>query len=160
MSMTMRARFDVSNTQSFFQSLPRNAQKEIGNAMFTIAKNNKRGLRFALNRTSKRFDRKIWNGIKAKKISNNQSVVVMPKEGFWLDDMEPHFVSLKRGRKITAWAMQSHIKAEIRAMAKRGVGAIKVRPKPFILTGLKRGSKNDQKILDDAMDLAIKNSRR
>lgn len=143
-----------------FKNLPIEIRKEIGNGMFKIAKNRKRGLRFALNRTSKRFDFKIWNSIKAKKLSNVRSVVGMAKEGFYLDDMTPHWVSLKRGRKITEWAKQEHIHPKIQAMARAGTGAIKVYPKPFIEAGLNRSRKSTKKILDDSLNLAIKNSRR
>ena len=45
--------------------------------------------------------------IRAKKLSKFRSVVSMPQSLVFLDSMKPHYVSLKRGRKITAWAKRN-----------------------------------------------------
>ena len=74
----------------------------------------------------------------------------MPREGFWLDDMTPHHVTLKPGRRITAWAKQRGYEGR----------SIFVRPHPFIVAGMKRGRKSRQKIMQRSMDLAINNSRK
>jgi len=162
MSIVFKATFDVSKTLSMFKKLPKNIQEEVGNAMSTIAKNKQRGLRYQLNRTSKRFDYKIWNGIKAKKISNNRSVVKMPREGFWLDELSSHgkrvvplvYKNGKRrfGSAIVRWA--DHVGYKENFIT---VGRI---DHQFITIGLKRGDANKQKVYDDIMRLAIKKSRR
>ena len=157
MVIAMRVKFDVSRTLSLFQSLPKNIRKEIGNGMFEIGKSYQRGLRFQLNRTSKRFDNKIFDGIKAVRKSNNQTVVNMPREGYWLDDMETHVVPLvhrdgrrRTGSAIVRWADARGYKGNF----------ITVRAHPFINAGMKRGRKSRQKIMQRSMDLAINNSRK
>ena len=141
----------LTKIENLLTGLPKNIKKEIGNGMFQIAKNHQRGLRTQLNRTSQRFDYKIWNSIKAKKLSDNQSVVGMAKEGFMLDSMKTHWVSLKPGRAITAWAM-TRFNGPLPS-------AIQVRAHPFVINGLARGKAGKDKILQDSLDLAIKNSR-
>jgi len=158
MVLAITVKSNITNTLSMFKNLPMNVRKEIGDGMFKIAKSHQRGLRFQLNRTSKRFDYKIYSGIRAEKLSNVRSVVKMPQEGVWLDSMKPHAVQLKRGRRIHAWAMAKG-SSRVKEIAMRQ-GMITVRAKPFIEAGLMRGRKNNDKILQHSLDVAIKNSRK
>jgi hypothetical protein len=64
--------------------------------------------------------------------------------GIWQDSMKPHFVTLKRSRKVLlSWAQQSRSQA-IRLMAediasgRRRQGAIYVKPHPWIKAGYRR----------------------
>ncbi len=77
--------------------------------------------------------------IKAKKQSVNRSVVTMPRSLVLLDSMKPHYVSLKKGRNITAWARKNYGSATItgRSTAYRGPrggmkGALYVTPHRFV----------------------------
>jgi hypothetical protein len=147
-------RYDDFNVRKLFKNLPKAIQESVGQGMYDMAKNYQRSLRYALQRNSIRFDGTIWGGIQAEKISNQKSIVTIPQEGIWLDSMDRHPVRLYPGRKITAWALQSHINPKIRATAKRG-GVIWVDSHPWILEGQLRGDITRQSILQRAMDSAM-----
>lgn len=66
-------------------------------------------------------------GIQPKKIGKNNYGIAIIRTGVMLDSMQPHFVSLKRGRLITQWARQKGIKGR----------SIFVRPHPFIDSGFR-----------------------
>lgn len=144
--------FGIDKVRTTFRRLPKNIRKEIGKGMFKIAKNKQRGLRTQLRMVSKRWNNEIFTGIKARKMSDNRSIVVIPQKGVWLDSMKPHWVPLNPGWDITKWANARGYKGKS--------GGIFVRPHPFILRGLSRGEKGKEKIYKESMRLAINNSRR
>ena len=79
--------------------------------------------------------------IHAVKQGKFKSVVKMPMKLVNLDGMSPHYVSLKRGRAITAWAQKYYRpnypggmgKSRVRRGPRGGVkGSLYVTPDPFI----------------------------
>jgi len=86
--------------------------------------------------------------IRAKKKSTNVSEVLIPQTALHLDSMKPHYVSLKRGRRITLWAQANfdgkrHKNGKGLSRVTRGPrGGIKgflyVSPDPFIEKALLR----------------------
>ena len=46
--------------------------------------------------------------IRAKRLSRNRSVIMMPRGLSYLDSMRPHYVSLKRGRSVTDWVKRNY----------------------------------------------------
>ena len=81
--------------------------------------------------------------IHAKRQSNNRSVIKMPRSLMFLDSMKPHYVSLKRGRKITKWANKHYPSATVGGKSrtwygpKGGLkGALYVTPHPFVTKSL------------------------
>lgn len=141
---------DTRNVDKLFKNLPVKTRKEVGNGMFQIAKSYQRSLRYSLRQSSKKFDGTIFNSIQAVKKNDINSVVTMAQEGFWLDSMRPHWVSIYKARKIAAWAQQRGYKGN----------SIFVRPHPFIERGFNRGRENRERILQQSMDKALKSSKR
>ena len=86
-------------------------------------------------RTSKKFERTISNGIKAKKLKKATYGIVIPRQGIFLDRMRPHWVALKRGRAITRWAKQRNI---INKKTGKLPRAIEVHAHPFVTDGYLR----------------------
>ena len=81
------------------------------------------------------------------KLSKDSYGVVIPQYMVWLDKMEPHWVSLKRGRSITLWA-------------KKKLGyvprALMVHPHPWIKQAHIRAGKNVRTIAEFEINNAIK----
>ena len=80
--------------------------KDIADAGHEFARLMQRNLRLNLTKNQTIWRRNLWNSIQAKRRSKFMSEVVMAQYGIWLDRAKPHYVSLKRGRLITLWAMQ------------------------------------------------------
>lgn len=73
--------------------------------------------------------------------------VVVPSHLIALDQMKPHFVSLKRGRAITRWAEQK---------LGRKFGSVFVRPHPWIRSGNISAGMNVRKIAEFETDNMLK----
>jgi hypothetical protein len=144
-------RFDMGRTQAMFRKLPREIQVNLGNALFDIGKDVERSLKRQLQVNKSVWRGKLLNSIRAKKMSDNRTIITMNQEGFWLDNARPHAVALRRGRLITRWASDHGI---------RGVRYLYVRPHPFILRGFSRARKNIPKRLQKRITDALNNSRR
>ncbi len=145
----------IENVQRLARTLPVNLQEDIGNANYEYTKMVERNLKNQLMRASERWHGKIFNGIRAQRMSKFRSVVKMPIEGVYLDSMRPHWVSLKRGRLITQWADDKGIKGY-------GVtgNAVYVRPHPFINTALNKSRRNLSKELRKGVRKAIRRSKK
>ena len=154
----MQVRFDASKTLSMFHRLPKNLQDEVGKGMYDMALNNQNSLKKQLRMVSKSFkgNHKIKPGIKARKISNNTSIVNMPLEGIYLDSMKTHWVSLKRGRMITRWAIERGLEGVDGRLPR----AIQVHAHPFIYDGMLNAKKKNKSILNNIAKKAIDKSRR
>lgn len=83
----------------------------------------------------------IYNSLKYGRISRNSYGVFVHRYGIYLDRMRPHWVSLKRGRRITSWFER---KIGFRPSPKGA--SIYVHPHPWIEKGIIRGVKNMRKI--------------
>ena len=86
--------------------------------------------------------------IHAKRLSNNRSVIKMPRSLMFLDSMKPHYVSLKRGRKIVSWTKKNYGSVTVsgRSRVRRGPqggvkGALYVTPHPFVTKSLSESRK-------------------
>lgn len=147
----------MDRVQRLVSSLPKNLQEDIGNANYNYTKVVERNLKNQLMRTSQRWagNSKIYPGIRAQRMSKFKSVVKMPVEGVWLDSMKPHWVSLKRGRKITRWA-------EDRGVPGYGVtgNAIYVRPHPFIDVALTKSRQKLPRGLKRSLQKSIRRSKK
>jgi hypothetical protein len=74
----------------------------------------------------------LLHGIKSEPITRFHWAVKVPMHGVALDSMEPHWVSLKRGRNITEWARTAQ-NSPWKGYAPRGLPrAIRVNPHPWI----------------------------
>lgn len=81
--------------------------------------------------------------IRQKRMTKQRSHITMPRSLIFLDAMQPHFVSLKRGRNITAWAKKNYGnltvagKSRVRQTSKGGIkGFIYVTPHKFVQKSL------------------------
>lgn len=97
---------------------------------FEFTKAVQRNMRLELTRQGLLWGRRLWNSIKARQVSKNQSEVSMVNYGFFLDSMRPHYVKLKRGRNIRRWAFEKG-NANVQEIAKRQ-GSVYVKPHPWI----------------------------
>lgn len=61
-------------------------------------------LKRSLTTKGLRWKHRLWKSIKVRPRSGSRYVVDMLAYGIMLDSQRPHFVTLKRGRKITQWA--------------------------------------------------------
>jgi len=151
--MSVALKVDVrgfGRVQRMIRSLPKHLEEEVGESNFRFANVVKRSLKNQLMRTSQRFRKKIYNGIRAEKKSNFRSEVWMPIEGIYLDRMSPHVVALKRGRLITEWAREKGIKSRY----------ITVKPHPFIDVGVKNSLRKLPVEVRSGVDRAIARSRK
>lgn len=92
-----------------------------------------------------------WN--QTGKMSGNLS---MKKYGVFLDAMRPHFVKLKRGRRIRQWASDHGIDKPFLD----NEWSIKVRPHPWISAPLERTVNNLDRILERHADAVVKSNGR
>lgn len=121
-----------TEVRNYLNKLPRIAEK-IGNleAWNLTQFGAKSLIQSALNAGIKPWRNKLLKygmGIEPRKLGKNRYGIFIPYYGIYLDQMAPHFVSLKRGRLISQWAKDKGIKAK----------AIKVRPHPFIDSGYRK----------------------
>jgi len=114
-------------------------------------------------RIASRRWRSISRNIKVKKRGAGYNVNG-PLKGIYLDSMKPHYVSLRRGRAITAWAMRKSVvgaggrrrfkrkksgKSYIQSGRRGGItgGSVYVTPTPWIQKPLRRGMQTARKHL-------------
>jgi len=165
-AVTIKA--NTQNVEKFFNALPDNMATTTGNALFNYAKIVQNSLRNELLNSPPLTTARVnaRKKIKAEKKSKNSSVIKMPLSLKLLDSMQPHYVSLRRGRKINAWARRYYGTAIVsgRSRVKRGPrgglsGAIYVTPHPFINKGIEKSRKRLPKELRKGVRKAFRKSR-
>lgn len=104
--------------------------KDINDSGFQFLKLLQSNLRRTLTIKGHRWRDKVWDSIQARRINKKESVLVISKEGIFLDRAKPHRVRLKRGCLIREWAFQKG-HSGVKEAAKRQ-GVIFVKPHPFI----------------------------
>ena len=104
------------------------------------------------------------NRVKVRKIKPNHSEIVSPKSMYYLDTMESHWVSLKRGRLITKWASKhldgSYPKTGQSRFSRGPRGGIKgkiyVTKDPFVTKALNRVRGRYKGLLKGSIKKALK----
>ena len=115
---------------------------------------------------------KIANSVKVDRRGNINSVSVIGY-GVHLDSMKPHYVSLKRGRKITKWAKKHSVvrngrrhftkrrknKSYIQSGPKGGIkgGAVYVTPHPWIKRPVSQGMRNVPRLMKAGLKKLMNN---
>ena len=124
--------------RSFFKNIDKNAKRVIGDGVFKTCSNIANEIRIEVIRKDLIWTTRLHKSIRAKRFSILKSGVLVQKYGVQLDSMKPHFINLKKGRKITKWAKKKKIKAK----------TLFVKPHPFIDAGLKRGLTKSKTIME------------
>jgi len=146
----------------FIKNFEKYAPKVIGNGLFKITQYGQTQLRRSISyggvkrEKPLRWTGNLWNRTRARKLSKNRSVIFVPSYGVALDSMTPHFVSLKRGRNITRWAMQAPNSPWKGSKPRHLPRAIFVRARPWIDRPLQLTDKNSIKIMNKELNKVMK----
>ena len=168
MPIQVQVQFETKSFRKFLTTYPTALGEELGEANYQFAKMTSSGLRRELTSSSRSTQSRFRAGmrIKARKLSKNRSVVFMPKKLLYLDSMRPHYVALKRGRKIVNWVRSNFGNKYVsgRSNVKRGIrggisGYLYVTPDPFIDKALLRVRNLLGNELRKGIKKAIKKSR-
>lgn len=97
----------------------------------------------------------------------NRSKVMMARKGIYLDSMEPHYVSLKRGRNITDWTrrhlplMKKTGRSRVFKGPRGGIrgGWLYVTPTPWIEKPKRRGLRSWRKHTRTEINRLLRKSR-
>ena len=127
--IAIKFRADTRRVENRLNNIAVGVPKEIGEGGFEFCKAVQKSVRIRLAMGRHIWRRKLYESVKAQKMSKNISVLKMAAQGVFLDRMTPHRVRLKKGRLIHLWAMQKGSPA-VRAIAARQ-GILWVRPHPF-----------------------------
>jgi len=104
-------------------------------------------------------------GLFSRRVGRGRGIqynVYMAQHGIYLDSMKPHWVSLKRGRDITKWALYHNIAFRLaggEVMTKYGWHSIYVRPHPFIRRGYMK-TLRDIKVVEKEINKTIRSKGR
>jgi len=143
------ARNFVAKLNRYERSIPEALSYAGGEIAFELEKELKNSI------TQKKL---IWTGrllarTYAARRSKNIFEVRMPSYGVALDRMRTHWVSLKRGRKITQWAKDNlNLEARVLYPGK----AIRVRAHPFIERPIYLVNRRIKRIVRKNMKLAMR----
>ena len=141
-------KFDKSKSDKIIKGSEQ-LSKDLQQLPHDIAQRQAKDLRAQFIWQTKKASRKTTaSRMRAQKKSTNVSEVSIPMSAFHLDTMDPHYVSLKRGRKITRWARDNfdgsrHKNGKGKSRVTRGPrggirGSLYVSPDPFIEKALLR----------------------
>ena len=171
MAVGVIIKFDAKSLQRLLTKLPDELATNIPNAGYNYTRKISKALRLAAITDPKRpitSERQMAaSQIKAEKISKFKSVVKMPRSLIMLDSMNPHWVSLKRGRNITRWAKNNFGTATVsgKSYVYRGPkGAIKggslyVTPYRFVSATLRKQRNKLPNELRKGLNKAFKASK-
>jgi len=112
----------------------RKVGKALGNAGNRVSHRIKKNLVNEIERQGLTWKGRLKNSVQVKR-KGNINQITMVNYGIMLDSMRTHFVSLKRGRKITAWYNDKI------GMIPRP-RALRVRKHPFINRPIAQGLRN------------------
>lgn len=143
MVVAVTVKMEGTDLPKFMSKVGVELPKETNNELYNYSKYLAKKLRLAAITDPKRpitaERRNASQLIKAKKMTNNRSVVNMPRSLVLLDAMSPHYVSLKRGRNITRWAQKNFGtatvsgKSHVRYGSRGGIkGSLFVEPHRFV----------------------------
>lgn len=147
MTLAVRVTIDSAGFERMIRTLPESVRESSSETIFNVSKMSARELRRSAMSSHRATPArmKAVQLIRAKKLSKFRAVVTMPQKLMHLDSMKPHYVALKRGRKILRWARKYWGTARVSGMSKvwRGPrgglrGAIYVTPDPFVNKALRK----------------------
>lgn len=120
-------------------------EEDLKNLHYNYAVEVARNMRKQVISQTKRAPRnKSANNIRAVRMSGRTTAIKMPLKLIYLDSMEPHYVSLKKGRAITRWARKYYDgsykktgRSNVKRTPKGNVsGYLYVTPDPFVNTAI------------------------
>lgn len=142
----------------FIKKFPEMSNTMIGNGLFRITKEAQKQLRASITRGGEDGGKplkdtgNLWLRTQARKLSKNRSVVFIPGYGVALDMMRTHWVSLKRGRSITRWAMKAPNSPWAGSKPRELPRAIEVHAHPWIDRPLEVTFKRSEQIMQQEID--------
>jgi len=171
--MVITLTIDSAALTSFLNRLPESVDINMGDAAFELADTSAKSIRKQLLIQQKLASRaRMAQRIEARKVNKHRSVVFMPIRAHYLDTMTPHWVALKRGRRITSWTKKYYGKMvkEGRSRVFKGPrGGILfneqrrsylwVTPDPFVNAGFQRARRQFETILKRSITKAIKEAK-
>ena len=120
---------DLANVKGLEKTIPEALYKSVEE----IAINAQNELRNQITLKDLNWRGMLLRRTKARRRSKGIWYVVMPEYGVAVDRMRPHWVALKKGRKITQWAQEKGLEFHGKSFIYPFVsGSIYVRPHPFI----------------------------
>ena len=128
MVIGIKVTVDSRKVENMLDKISFKVPKELSEAGFEICKKAEFNLKKNVIEKKLIWTGKLWSGIRARRISKTKSIVVIPKHGIYLDRMKPHYVPLKRGRRITQW-----VKDHRPLKTKKGLSKIWYGPRGGIL---------------------------
>lgn len=172
--MVISITIDTKELNKFLDKLPETLETGIGNSAFDLAKITAKEIRTQLLAQQKIAPRdKLASRIEARKISKKESGVFLPIKAHFLDTMTPHWVALKRGRKITEWVKKYYgrmVKAGRSRVFRGPRGGILfneqkksylwVTPDPFVNTGFQRARRQFETVLKRNVRMALEEASR
>jgi len=152
MAIGVKMTFDDEGLKHLAETITKRLPEETNKSLFDYAVRTAKIMRKNATTDSLRpitNDRQLAAAlIHAKKISKNSSVIKMPLGLVYLDSMKPHYVSLKRGRKIVDWTRRNFGSAQVsgRSRVRKGPrggirGSLYVIPHPFVQRSLHESRK-------------------
>ena len=162
--------FKADDLKKLVRKLPVELPESLGEAGYKYTQGVSKSLRLAAitdpHRPLTPNRRMAASRIVAKKLSKFRSQIMMPQSLIYLDGMKPHYVSLKRGRKITKWVKNNFGNATVSTLSrvtktkgKAIKGQLYVIPHPFIQKTLIKHRNKLPNQLRGALKKAISASR-
>jgi|TARA_R100001530_G_scaffold2717_1_gene4361 hypothetical protein len=146
----------VGEVDKFLKGLPKKTQKVVGKGIQGWGKNAESNFKLYSTKVGGRksfFSGDLYQSIKWRR-RGLSGFLEMSEAGFALDHMKPHWVALKKGRKITEWAVD-------KGLAKLGPGgkgitdiypvtkkSIYVGPHPWIEAGRQKEFKKINRFIN------------
>lgn len=142
MAQVIKVRLVKDEWTPMFKKLqPRKVEKILGNAGKKVSDRVVKNMRNSLSQKGLIWEGQLYDSIISRR-RGNISRVTMRNYGFALDHMEPHFVSLKPGRKISRWA-----KDKFGLPQRQLPRAIYVRPHPWLRNPIAQALRNTDRIV-------------
>lgn len=161
-AVTIDATRVISKLEKTSRSLGPNTQLALWNLARTTAKAIREQYLMQAKNASRQ---KHASRFMARRVDKNTIGVFIPRSAHRLDTMRPHYVSLKRGRRIVQWtkkyfgSMTKSGRSRVnKTMRGRIYGALYVMPDPFVSKALRRVRSRYREILKEAMQKTTRSS--
>ena len=147
MAQVFTVRLTKDDVTPFLTKLPNDIDRVLARASYKVAKVAQKELRAELKYQNLMDTHTLFDSIQARRRNKSRSDVSMRLYGLGLDHAAPHWVSMKKGRRIVGWAQ--------RKLGQVPPG-IYVRPHPWINPALMRAETQTLRVLTEELDKVIR----